>query len=282
MSGTDRGDRHQQGPGAMKDYVMMIHVNGKDHDLSSGPRAALPDLTSAETGDRTRSFPFLSSHARKLPRRSAAEEWQPHQAPGDQSTEWWSLTAAAGDPAGARYFLSWTVTHPGRPHLGHLPPEAVAQLKPGQGLYAGRLTLISYQASIRKAGVPMMFVMNDHEVWDEQTSTLRLRDAQDEHEGAWSFDGERMDLTVCSPTLAVNLKIQGGSQVIWADDQPGAAGSVRDRADGGHGFSYSLPRLRIAGSVTYTDERGKLVTADISGSGWADRQRSDLPADQGW
>ena len=82
-----------------------------------------------------------------------------------------------------------------------------------------------------------------------------------------------MDLTVCSPTLAVSLKIQGGSQGIWADDQPGAEGLS---------FSYSLPRLRIAGSVTYTDERGKPTTADIIGSGWADRQRSDFPADQLW
>lgn len=43
-----------------------------------------------------------------------------------------------------------------------------------------------------------------------------------------------------------------------------------------------LPRLRIAGSVTYTDERGKPVAVDVSGSGWADRRWGDFPADQGW
>jgi predicted secreted hydrolase len=266
----------------MKDCVMKIRVNGKDHDLSSAPRVVLPDLANAETGNHTRSFPFLSPHARRLTPRSAAEEWQPRRAQGDQWTEWWSLTAAVGDPAGARYFLSWTVTHPGRRHLGKLPPDVIAQIKPGQDLYTCRFTLISYQASIRKAGVPMMFVMNDQEVWDDQASALRLRDAQDEHECAWSFDGERMDLTVCSPTLAVSLKIQGGSQVIWADDQPGAQGPGQDGTDDGQGFSYSLPRLRIAGSVTCIDQRGKPTTADVSGSGWADRQRSDFPADQLW
>jgi len=57
---------------------------------------------------------------------------------------------------------------------------------------------------------------------------------------------------------------------------------VQDRADGGHSFSYSLPRLRIAGSLTYTDERGKPTAVDVSGSGWADRQRGGFPADQGW
>ena len=177
------------------------------------------------------------------------------------------------DPAGTRYFLSWTVTHPGRRHLGLLPPQVVAQIKPGQGLYACRFTLISYQASIRKAGVPAVFVMNDHEVWDEEASTLCLRDAQHEHECAWSFDGERMDLAVSSPTLAFNLKMQGGSQVMWAEDQPGAEGLGRDSADGGHGFSYSLPRLRIAGSVTYADERGKPTAVDVSGSGWGPPSR---------
>jgi len=124
--------------------------------------------------------------------------------------------------------------------------------------------------------------MNDHEVWDEEASTLRLRDAQHEHECAWSFDGERMDLAVSSPTLAFSLKIQGGSQVMWAEDQPGAEDLVQDSAGGGHSFYYSLPRLRIAGSVTYTDERGKPTAVDVSGSGWADRQWGDFPADQGW
>jgi len=132
------------------------------------------------------------------------------------------------------------------------------------------------------AGVPGVFVMNDHEVWDEEASTLCLRDTRHEHECAWSFDGERMDLAVSSPTLAFNLRIQGGSQVMWAEDQPGAEGPIQDSADGGHGFYYSLRCLRIAGSVTYTDERGKPTAVDVSGSGWADRQWGDFLADQGW
>src|ERR1700732_2794938 len=104
----------------MKDYVMKIRVNGKGHDLSSGTRVVLPNLANAETENRTRTFPFLSSHAGNRTHRSAAEEWQPHRTQGDWSAEWWSLTAAVSDPAGTRYFLSWTVTHPGRRHLGQL------------------------------------------------------------------------------------------------------------------------------------------------------------------
>ena len=65
----------------MKDYVMMICVNGKDHALSSGPRVALPGLlrdhllltgtktsrnrqsmTNAETETRTQTFPFFGHH----------------------------------------------------------------------------------------------------------------------------------------------------------------------------------------------------------------------------
>jgi hypothetical protein len=251
----------------MKDSVMKIRVNGKDHALSSGPQVALPGLLR----DRL-------DHGGKRTHRSATEEWQPHRPQGDRSAEWWTLTAVLCDPAGTRYFLSWSVTHLGRGHLGQLPPQMVAQIKPGQGLYACRFTLISYQASIRKAGVPAVFVINEHEVWDEEASTLCLRDAQDEHECAWSFDGERMDLAVSSLGLALNLRIQGGSQVMWAEGQPGAEGLVQDSADGGHGFYYSLPRLRIAGSLTYTDERGKPTPVDVSGSGWVDRQWGDFTA----
>jgi hypothetical protein len=239
-------------------------------------------MANSEPEGGTRTFPFLSYHARRWTHRSAAEEWQPHRTQGVRSTEWWNLTAVLCDPVGARYFLSWTVTHPGRRHLGQLPPHVVPQITPGQGLYACRLTLISYQASIRRAGVPMVFVMNDHEVWDEEASTLRLRDAQHEHECAWSFDGKRMYLTVSSPTLAFNLKIQGGSQVTWTEGQPGAEGLVQGRPTGGLGFYYSMPRLRIAGSVSYTDERRKTIAVDVSGSGWADRQWGDFLAAQGW
>jgi CrtC N-terminal lipocalin domain len=267
-AGHDRNrprDRQPRGPGATKDYVMMICVNGKDRALSFGPRVALPGL--------------LRDHLLRPTHGSAVAEWQPHRPRGDRSAEWWNLTAVVCDPAGTRYFLSWTVTHPGRRHLGQQPPQLITQIKPGQGLYACRFTLISYQASIRKAGVPAMFVMNDHEVWDEETSTLCLRDAQHEHECAWSFDGERMDLAASSPALAVNLKIQGGSQVMWAEDQTRATGLDRDSAGGSHSFSYSLPHLRIAGSVTYTDEREKPTAVDVSGSGWADRQWGDFLAD---
>ena len=90
------------------------------------------------------------------------------------------------------------------------------------------------------------------------------------------------DLVVSSPTLAFNLKSRGVSRLMWAEYQPGAKGPVQDRADGGRSFSYSLPRLRIAGSLTYTDERGKPTAVDVSGSGWADRQWGDFHADQGW
>ena len=70
--------------------------------------------------------------------------------------------------------------------------------------------------------------------------------------------------------------------VAWAEGQPGRKGLAQDRADAGHSSSYSLPHLRIAGSITYTDERGKPTAVDVSGAGWADRQWGDFPADQGW
>ncbi len=36
------------------------------------------------------------------------------------------------------------------------------------------------------------------------------------------------------------------------------------------------------GSVTYTDERGKPIDVDVSGTGWADRQWGNFATDQGW
>jgi hypothetical protein len=44
-----------------------------------------------------------------------------------------------------------------------------------------------------------VFVMNDHEAWDGEARTLRLQDAQHEHECAWSFDGERLPYDAARP-----------------------------------------------------------------------------------
>jgi hypothetical protein len=92
----------------------------------------------------------------------------------------------------------------------------------------------------------------------------------------------RAELAVSSPTLAFNLKNRGGFPAdvgripVWRE------GPVQDRADGGHSCSYSLPRLRIAGPLTYADERGKPAAVDVSGSGWADSQWGDFLAGQDW
>ena len=94
----------------------------------------------------------------------------------------------------------------------------------------------------------------------------------------WSGPGHRPMRNSLSP----GLKSRGVSQTDVGRIPAWREGAVQDRADGGRSFSYSLPRLRIAGSLTYTDERGKPTAVDVSGSGWADRQWGDFPADQGW
>jgi hypothetical protein len=114
VAGTDRRTGNNGVLGAMKDYTMKIHVNRKDHGLSFGTRVMPSGLVNAETENRTRTFPLLSHRGGKPTHRSAAEEWQPHRPQGDRSAEWWTLTAVVWDPAGTRYFLSWTVTHSGR------------------------------------------------------------------------------------------------------------------------------------------------------------------------
>jgi CrtC N-terminal lipocalin domain len=198
------------------------------------PRCVTTTHPAAGEAGRDRKDRVMKIRDHSLAGRSAVAEWQPHATQGDRSTEWWNLTAVVRDLAGARYFLSWTVTRRG------LGPR-----------YAGRLTLISAEASVRQAGAAMVFDVN------EDTSTLRLAGAGHEHECVWSFDGERMSLAVRSPALALDLRMQGGFQVMRAGD------------------FYSLPRLRIAGSMTYADERGKTVVVDVSGAGWADRQWED-------
>ena len=201
---------------------MKIHVNGTGHDL----------------------FPFASYDREKRTHRSAAEEWQPHQTQGDRSAEWWNLTAVVFDPAGARYFLSWTVTHPGR-----------VQIKPGYSLYAGRLTLISYQASIRKAGSPWMFVMNDREVWDKARARGDARGTSTSAPGPLTASG--WTWRCGRRRLGFSLKVLAGSQACGPRPQLNYP-------------SRAAPADHGLGHLTRTSE-GSPSTSTSAVLAWADR-----------
>ena len=109
--------------------------------------------------------------------------------------------------------------------------------------------------------------MNEDELWEGDTSTLRLHDAQ--HECAWSYDGEQMRLAVTSPTIAFHLEMEGGSQVMWSKDKLGAEGLIQEGPEGDYSFYYSLPRLRVAGSLAVRMRAGRSPqsrSADLAGS----------------
>lgn len=220
---------------------------------------------------------FLSYDVEKGTHRSAAEEWQPHRAQSDRAFEWWYITSVVHDAAGTPYFLFWCVFHSsGKRHLQEqLPPELVAQIKPEQSAYVCLFTMTNYQSGTRTES-PVMFIMQDNEVWHDATSTLRLHDAQHEHECAWSFDGEQLHLMTKSPALAFDLQMLGGSQVMWAKDHLGREGLIQEGAEGDYSFYYSLPRLQVTGSISYTDESKQPITAEVGGFGWIDRQWGDF------
>ncbi len=220
-----------------------------------------------------RTPPFLSYDLEKKIHRSAKDEWQPHQTQSDRSFEWWYFTAVVHDTAGTPYFLFWNIfSFAGKRHLEQMP-QVAAQIKPGQALFSCQFSLSNYTTAIHRGEVPI-FVMNEKEVWDADTSTLRLRSAQ--YDCSWSYDGENLNLAVTSPTMSFHLGMQGGSQVMWAKDQLGVEGLIQEGPEGDYSFYYSLARLRISGSVTYTDETGHPTTVEVSGSGWVDRQWGDF------
>jgi predicted secreted hydrolase len=236
-----------------------------------------------ETNEKaTVTSPFLSYDLEKKTHRSARDEWPPHQTQSDRSVEWWYFTAQVHDAAGTPYFLFWDIfNNAGKRYFEQLPPQLAAQIKPGQAPFSCEFTLTNYKTGIRRAEGPIAIVMKEDAVWDGDTSTLRLNDAQ--HECVWSYDGEHVHLAVTLPTMAFDLEMQGGSQVMWAKDQLGAEGLIQEGPEGEYSFYYSLPRLRIAGSLTYADEGGQPTTVEVGGSGWVDRQWGEfLTKDWEW
>lgn len=225
--------------------------------------------------------PFLSYDVNNGTHRSAAEEWRPHQTQTDRAFEWWYFTSLLNDVAGTQYFLFWCVFHvSGKRHLqGGFPPDGAARLKPGQSAYVCFSTLTNYQTGARTES-PVMFIVPDNEVWDDATSALRLHDAQHAHECTWSFDGEKLRLTTKSPALSFDLQMHGGSQVMWAKDHLGKEGLIQEGAEDDRSFYYSLPRLQVTGSISYTDETKQPTTAEIGGFGWIDRQWGDFMTTQ--
>jgi predicted secreted hydrolase len=201
--------------------------------------------------------------------RSPVEEWQPHGKQSESTTEWWYLTALVHDAAGNPYFLVWCPFH----FTGEKASPASVGLARDQRATAALVGFTDYRNNFRIGHFPAA-VVNEADTWNPETNAVRF--VAGDYSSEWSYKDNAMNLTVASSQLSYDLRLTGAEQVMYAKDKLGIMGFIQEGAPQDRSYYYSLPRVEIAGRITYIGKGGVRHEIDVTGHGWVDRQWGDF------
>jgi hypothetical protein len=130
--------------------------------------------------------------------RSAAEEWQPHQAKTTTTQEWWYITALLHDASGNRYLLFNTVfKYDGKdiPVVSSAPAFA-SKLGPNATIISPAIELSNYNTGLHYYDSDAA-ITNPKDIWNSATNTLIYNTPN--YTGTWSYDGKNMHSILKSP-----------------------------------------------------------------------------------
>jgi predicted secreted hydrolase len=186
---------------------------------------------------------------------SAWEEWPPHAS----ALEWWYLTGVveSSEPtAGGPYLLQFTIFHlgvePNRLYMLHL---ACTDYETDRHLFE---QYVSFDP--RKAGV--------------EGEAIVFRDSRIELlPGGIHVWGEGKD-------LSMDLSLRISEAPVWHGNE-GIISMGHPQDPGENSFYYSFVRLETLGRLSLRRGNGRVVTLDVSGSSWFDRQWGRF-GEKGW
>src|SRR5260370_1210106 len=201
--------------------------------------------------------------------RSPVEEWQPHRKQSETTKEWWYVTAVVHDTAGNPYFLAWCPFH----FTGEKTNPASAGLPRNERAVGALTGFTDYRDNFHIGDFPVA-VVNEADTWEPRTNALRF--VAGDYSSEWSYNGDTINLTVASPQLSYDLRLTDVAQVMYAKDKLGVKGFIQEGAPEDRSYYYSLPRVQIAGRVTYTGRGGVRREIDVAGQGWVGRQWGDF------
>jgi hypothetical protein len=175
------------------------------------------------------------------------------------------MTAVVHDTAGNPYFLVWSPFH----FTGEKTSPASAGLPRNKRAIYAMSGFTDYRDNVHIGDFPAA-VVNEADTWSPKTNSLRF--VAGEYKSDWSFEGDTMNLTVASPKLSYALRLTNAGQVMYAKDKLGIKGFIQEGAPEERSYYYSLPRVQIAGRITYAGKGGVRREIDVTGQGWVDRQ----------
>jgi predicted secreted hydrolase len=218
----------------------------------------------------------LSYDIERAKLRSPVEEWQPHAAQTNKSTEWWYLTSLVFDNVGNPYFLAWCLFH----FAGEDTHPSSIEVPKDHRMNLAFLGVTDYNSDYHFGDVPFGVVADD-DTWHDSSNAVRY-DVGD-YSGEWSFVDDAMQVTVESPKILFDLQLTGAGQVMYAKDKLGVEGFIQEGAPDDRSFYYSLPRLNLTGRIAFPDKSGARREIEVRGAGWVDRQWGDfLTKDWEW
>lgn len=208
--------------------------------------------------------------------RSAVEEWAPHQHQTNYTQEWWYTTALFNDAKGNMYsllFVDMKIDGSQVP-FAMLNPALFSTVKPTQTMTMCMLGLSAYDSNLRKYSV---YGVNDNksDMWNAANNAVNFH-CKDTAVGSWSYNGTDSKLVIKSQNISLNLDMVNKHPVMWTKDSVyNTQGVLQEGGPGNFSYYYSLPRLEVAGNLSYIDKAGHNKTMDVTGQGWIDKQWGD-------
>jgi len=208
--------------------------------------------------------------------RGAEAEWPPHKAQTPIFTEWHYWTSILEGTNGHRYFLflcDFNCT-------GDLMKGYIQAVDPsfdvpeGKSAFMFQTILSDYNTGHSISDFDAS--IQDHDdTFDFETNTKKFRGPK--YAVDMTYKGDDVLMKAKGPKYSVNLTATGGKKVMWAQDQLGIEGLIREGGENDRSFYYSLPDLPFHGSLSY-EENGEWISTEVTGRGWVDRQWGDFEA----
>ena len=198
---------------------------------------------------------------------SPQEEWSPHKAQTEKAFEWWYITNILDNKDGEKLFFHVILFHfSGANYLQAVGLDRNA----GQGHYVLSLGLSDYANGIRVEERTFARIEDDY---DPIENTMKF-DAND-ISLAWSYQDDTMKIGGRSPRQEVELALTDERGVLWHKDKMGIQGLIAESSPDEPSFYYSIPALKVDGTLSYADEKGNKIRTKVEGQGWCDRQWGD-------
>ncbi|QZT38866.1 hypothetical protein K5X82_08175 [Halosquirtibacter xylanolyticus] len=217
---------------------------------------------------------FLDYDIQKGTHRSAEEEWSIHNTLSPNFTEWHYWTCIMEGSNGDRFFFFFCDFNMDSDVMKGYIQELDPSFDPpeDQLVFMGQTLLSNYSRDHYFSDVDIA-IMDPKDAFDKTNNTKHFK--SNRYQAELTYKDGQVVIKAKGPNYDVELFATGADKVMWAKDNLGKEGFIRQGAEDDRSFYYSLPDLPFHGKLSYTID-GESLSTEVTGRGWIDKQWGDF------